>query len=83
MQTTSLEHESRRGAGAAAPQNGAIVGFALAAVVLVWVAFALITAEGNTAKVLVAVWLWALPVLGIGGGAGWLLGRLGQRIGGR
>ena len=83
MQTVSLEHESQRGATPTAPRYGAMAGLALAAIVLVWAAFALVTAEGSTVKALVAVWLWSLPVLGIGSGAGWLAGRLLQRIGGR
>jgi hypothetical protein len=35
----------------------------------------LLSAEATSVRVLVAVWLWALPVLGIGAGLGWLAGR--------
>jgi hypothetical protein len=83
MQTVSLDHESRSGTTTTAPRYGALAGLALAAILLLWAAFALVTVEGSTVKALVAVWLWTLPVLGIGGGAGWLAGRLVTRIGGR
>jgi hypothetical protein len=83
MQTVSLERESRSRTISPAPRRGAIAGLALAAILLVWAAFALVTAEGSTAKALVAVWLWSLPVLGIGSGMGWLAGWFIQRIGGR
>jgi hypothetical protein len=83
MQTVSLEHESRSEVRSAAPRYGAMTGLALAAILLAWAAFALVMAEGSTVKAAVAVWLWTLPVLGIGSGAGWLAGRAIQRIGGR
>ena len=35
----------------------------------------LLDAEDTSVTVLVAVWLWALPVFGIGAGLGWLAGR--------
>lgn len=36
----------------------------------------LLRSDGSTPKVLVAVWLWTLPILGTFAAAGWLTGRL-------
>jgi hypothetical protein len=83
MQATRLSHAPHPSARARLPRYGAIAGAALAALLLVWAALALVMAEGSSAKALVAVWLWTLPVLGAGSGGGWLAGLAIQRIGGR
>lgn len=52
-----------------------LTGVAVAAITLIASSVWLLSAEDTSAKVLVAVWLWALPVLGVGALAGWLAGR--------
>jgi len=52
---------------------GMLIGFVLAAGALLVTSVLLLNVEGTSAKVLVAVWLWLLPVLGLGAGAGWLV----------
>ena len=54
---------------------GALIGAAIALALLGAVSGILLTADGSTYKVLVAVWLWLLPVLGIFSGAGYAIGR--------
>ena len=54
---------------------GMLLGALVAAIVLVTVAIVLLRAEGSTYKVLVAVWLWALPVLGLFSSIGYVLGK--------
>ena len=58
-----------------AESAGVALGLLAAVVFLVAAAVWLLGAEDTSVKVLVAVWLWALPVLGIGAGLGWLAGR--------
>jgi hypothetical protein len=48
----------------------------MAAVLLVAASIALLAPEGTSAKALIAVWLWALPVIGLCASVGMLLGRL-------
>ena len=50
-------------------------GIALAVASLVAASFWLLSIDGHGVRVLVAVWLWALPVLGAGALFGWLTGR--------
>ena len=53
---------------------GTLAGMALAAVFLVVVGVLLVLPKESSYRALVAVWLWALPVLGIFACAGWLAG---------
>lgn len=55
---------------------GAIAGLVLAALLLLGASIALLAPEGTSAKVLIAVWLWALPVTGLCAAVGMLAGRL-------
>jgi hypothetical protein len=55
---------------------GATAGIA----VLVAAAILLLMQPETSAKVLVAVWLWSLPVLGFGAAMGWSIARLAQRL---
>lgn len=50
-------------------------GIALAVAGLLAASVWLLSIEGHGVRVLVAVWLWALPVLGAGAMFGWLTGR--------
>ena len=52
-----------------------LTGVAVAAIALMASCAWLLSAEATSAKVLVAVWLWALPVLGLGALIGWLAGK--------
>ena len=52
-----------------------LTGVAVAVSGLVAASVWLLSIEGTDAKVLVAVWLWTLPVLGAGAFVGWLTGR--------
>ena len=52
-----------------------LTGVVIAALALVAASVWLLSAEDTSVKVLVAVWLWALPVLGAGALLGWLAGR--------
>jgi glycosyltransferase involved in cell wall biosynthesis len=54
---------------------GLTTGSLVALGVLVFASVRLLTIDGSTYKVLVAVWLWALPVLGAFALAGYLAGR--------
>ena len=58
-----------------AESAGVVFGLLAAVVVLVAASVWLLDAQDTSIKVLVAVWLWALPALGIGAGLGWLAGR--------
>ena len=51
---------------------GVIAGLTAAVVALIVASILLLQPVGTSVKVLVAVWLWALPALGIGAGLGWL-----------
>ncbi len=59
---------------------GLLVGVLGAIVLLVALSVRLLQPEDTSAKVLVAVWLWSLPVLGIGAFVGWSLARLYRRV---
>lgn len=59
---------------------GMLLGSAVAIALLIAVAVTLLSAEGSTYKVLVAVWLWALPVIGVFATAGYLLGKGAEAI---
>jgi hypothetical protein len=50
-------------------------GIALAVAGLLAASVWLLSIDGNGVRVLIAVWLWALPVLGVGALFGWLTGR--------
>jgi glycosyltransferase involved in cell wall biosynthesis len=54
---------------------GTAAGGLVAVGILAFASVSLLTTEGSTYKVLVAVWLWALPVLGALACAGYLVGR--------
>ncbi|MBF6601283.1 MAG: hypothetical protein IVW36_12320 [Dehalococcoidia bacterium] len=54
---------------------GTLLGTAVALALLIVAAATLRSAEGSTYKVLVAVWLWALPVIGAFATMGYLLGK--------
>jgi len=57
------------------PAWGALLGAMIALLLLGAVSVVLLTADGSTYKVLVAVWLWLLPVLGLFSGGGYAVGR--------
>jgi len=59
-----------------ASARGAIFGTLVSALLLVLLAVLLLNTTGANVKVLVAVWLWAWPVLGAGFALGWLAGRV-------
>ena len=59
---------------------GTLLGFVVAIMLLAAVAWMLLSAEGSTYKVLVAVWLWALPVIGVFASGGYLLGKGAEAI---
>lgn len=59
---------------------GIIAGTLAAVGLLVLASVLLLQPEGTSAKVLVAVWLWALPVLGVGAGIGWMAARILRRL---
>ena len=58
------------------PTLGALLGTAAALGVLTWLSFALLNSEGANYKVLVAVWLWLLPAVGVGAGLGYAGGKI-------
>ncbi len=60
--------------------TGMLLGLGAAAALLLALAVLLLRSDGSTYKVLVAVWLWALPALGLFGLAGWALGKGAQSI---
>jgi hypothetical protein len=53
---------------------------ALAVGLLVVLGVLLLLTDGVTVKVLVAIWLWSLPVLGLGAGLGWAIGTTASRL---
>jgi hypothetical protein len=55
---------------------GLLVALILLAAAAAW----LLSKPETSAKVLVAVWLWALPVIGFCTALGWLAGRLAARL---
>lgn len=62
------------------PAWGAIGGVAVAFAVLAVLSAMLLNSGGANYKVLVAVWLWLLPVTGLFAGAGYAGGRIGALI---
>lgn len=62
------------------PAWGAIAGAAAAVVVLAVLSVMLLKSGGANYKVLVAVWLWLLPVIGLFAGTGYTAGKLGALI---
>jgi glycosyltransferase involved in cell wall biosynthesis len=58
-----------------AASGGAVAGTLLAVVVLVFASVSLLSIDGTNYKVLVAVWLWALPVIGVFALGGYGVGR--------
>jgi hypothetical protein len=58
-----------------AEATGMVAGIALAGGLLVLAAVLLLSIEGTSVKVLVAIWLWLLPALGLGAAFGWLAGK--------
>jgi len=63
---------------------GMMGGLIVAGVFLLAVSIALLSTEGTSAKVLIAVWLWAVPVIGICTAAGYGVAKLLGRVrGGR
>jgi hypothetical protein len=59
---------------------GLVAGLLVAAVLLVTISVALLAPEATSAKVLIAVWLWSLPVIGVCTAAGLGLARLAGRL---
>ncbi len=59
---------------------GLIGGLIVALVVLIGLSVWLLSPEATSAKVLVAVWLWALPVAGAFAALGWLAARVVLRL---
>lgn len=59
--------------------TGIAAGTAAAIVVLAVLSLMLLRPEHTSVKVLAAVWLWSLPVLGIGAALGWSVAQLIQR----
>ena len=59
---------------------GAVLGAIVAAAILAFASYALLTADGSNYKALVAVWLWLLPVMGIFAGAGYALGKAAESL---
>jgi hypothetical protein len=55
---------------------GTLAGMALGAVFLVVISVVLVRPADSSYRALIAVWLWALPALGVFGCLGWLAGRL-------
>jgi hypothetical protein len=58
---------------------GFVIGTIIAAFVLTLAAIWLLNTGGANWKVLVAVWLWILPAVGLFGGAGYATGKLFER----
>jgi hypothetical protein len=56
---------------------GSLSAAASLAVASIW----LLSPPETSAKVLVAVWLWALPILGTGAFMGWLIARVVRKLG--
>ena len=75
MTLTSSSSESRVQAIAV------LAGMVMAVIAMLAVATALLSVEGVSAKVLVAIWLWLLPALGAGAAIGWLAAALLRRLG--
>jgi hypothetical protein len=59
---------------------GGTIGLVVAIVLLAVQAVALLHSDGANYKVLVAVWLWALPFAGFFSGIGYGVGKLAERL---
>lgn len=66
--------EHARGAMRRATTTGATLGTLVASALLVILALIVAPESGSALKSLVAVWLAALPILGLGALCGWLIG---------
>jgi hypothetical protein len=62
-----------------APSLGFLIGTIVALSLLTLAAISLLNTGGANWKVLVAVWLWILPAVGLIGGAGYAAGKLFER----
>ena len=62
------------------PTLGALFGTAAALGVLAWLSFVLLNSDGANYKVLVAVWLWLLPAVGVGAGLGYAVGKIVEAV---
>ncbi len=63
-----------RGSDGRVPAAAALTGSGLGLILLLAAAVVLVSNDLHSIKALVAVWLWALPVLGTCAGLGWLAG---------
>jgi glycosyltransferase involved in cell wall biosynthesis len=72
--------EGRRPTSLTLPAWGALVGAAVAIAVLTTLGVMLMNSGGANFKVLVAVWLWLLPVTGLLAGLGYTAGRIADWI---
>jgi hypothetical protein len=61
---------------------GAVVGIVVALAILAVASYMLLDSAGANYKVLVAVWLWLLPVTGVFAGIGYAAGKMTEVIGG-
>jgi hypothetical protein len=62
------------------PTWGTIIGAGVATAVLVTLSVMLLNSGGANYKVLVAVWLWTLPALGLFAGLGYTAGKIAGLI---
>jgi hypothetical protein len=76
---TDQSHGNRR----QLPMLGLLAGVVVAAVALLIAGVVLARVEGDPVKALVPVWLWSMPWLSLGAGAGWLAGMGAALLGGR
>jgi hypothetical protein len=60
--------------------TGVLGGLVFGLMVLVVLSIALLATPGSGPRVLIAVWFWTLPVLGVGALAGWAVESLIRRI---
>lgn len=59
---------------------GAVAGVAIAGIVLAALSVMLLNSDGANYKVLVAVWLWLLPVTGVFAGLGYAAGKIVEAL---
>jgi len=64
-------------------RSGTVAGMAIGVLLLALLAVWVLRGEGAGVRVLVAIWLWFLPMIGLSGLAGWLLGTGMERMGRR
>lgn len=57
---------------------GALIGVVVAFAILALLSYLLLNTGGANYKVLVAVWLWLLPVTGFFAGIGYTLGKMSE-----